>query len=156
MEEILFRETATLGIRRYPVSRHKLKRQAAEVDTPFGPVKGKLGWLDGRPPTFSPEYEDCAKVAREQNVPLRDVYNAAHAAYAQATPVQATPAPAPAKHEHGHGHDHCNRSGDRARGRRVPLGGASEARADRGDPHDPPGGVLRQAGAGHALGRQPL
>src|SRR5262245_25548425 len=31
MEEILFRETATLGIRRYPVSRHKLKRQAITV-----------------------------------------------------------------------------------------------------------------------------
>ncbi len=111
METILFRETTTLGIRRYEVGRHKLKRQAAEVETPFGTVKGKLGWLDGRPPTFSPEYEDCARVAREQNVPLRDVYNAAHAAYAQATPVaQPTPKPEPVKHEHshdhGHGHDH--------------------------------------------------
>ena len=86
MEEILFRETTTLGIRRYPVSRHKLKRQATEVETPFGPIKGKLGWLEGRPPTFSPEYDDCARVARDQGVPLRDVYQAAHAAYAQATP----------------------------------------------------------------------
>ena len=102
METILFRETTTLGIRRYEVGRHKLKRQAAEVETPFGTVKGKLGWLDGRPPTFSPEYEDCARVANAQGVPLREVYNAAHAAYAQATPVQA----APAKPEHGHGHSH--------------------------------------------------
>ena len=105
METILFRETTTLGIRRYEVGRHKLKRQAAEVTTPFGLVKGKLGWLDGRPPTFSPEYEDCARVANAQGVPLRDVYNAAHAAYAQATPIQAT-TPAPAEHEHGHSHDH--------------------------------------------------
>ena len=43
METILFRETTTLGIRRYEVGRHKLKRQAAEVETPFGTVKGKLG-----------------------------------------------------------------------------------------------------------------
>ena len=106
METILFRETTTLGIRRYEVGRHKLKRQAAEVSTPFGTVKGKLGWLDGRPPTFSPEYEDCARVANAQNVPLRDVYNAAHAAYAQATPVPVATAPVPAKHEHGHSHDH--------------------------------------------------
>ena len=84
---ILFRETTTLGIRRYEVGRHKLKRQAAEVQTPFGTVKGKLGWLDGRPPTFSPEYEDCARVAREHNAPLREVYQAAHSAYAQARPV---------------------------------------------------------------------
>ena len=81
MEEILFRETTTLGVRRYPVSRHKLKRQATEVETPFGPIRGKLGWLDGRPPTFSPEYDDCARVAAERGVALRDVYNAAHAAY---------------------------------------------------------------------------
>jgi pyridinium-3,5-bisthiocarboxylic acid mononucleotide nickel chelatase len=105
METILFRETTTLGIRRYEVGRHKLKRQAAEVSTPFGTVKGKLGWLDGRPPTFSPEYEDCARVAREQSVPLRDVYQAAHSAYAQVKPVVA-PDQVPHDHSHQHSHDH--------------------------------------------------
>ena len=110
LETILFRETTTLGIRRYEVGRHKLKRQAAEVSTPFGVVKGKLGWLDGRPPTFSPEYEDCAKVATAQGVPLREVYNAAHAAYAQATPVKDAPTPAAttATHDHDHGHGHTH------------------------------------------------
>jgi uncharacterized protein (TIGR00299 family) protein len=82
LEEILFRETATLGIRRYPVSRHKLKRQDIEVQTPFGAIRGKLGWLNDRPPTFSPEYDDCAQIASAQAVPLREVYDAAHAAYA--------------------------------------------------------------------------
>jgi hypothetical protein len=81
MEEILFRETTTLGVRRYPASRHKLRRQATEVSTKFGPVKGKLGWIEGRPPTFSPEHDDCARVAAEQGVALREVYDAAHAAY---------------------------------------------------------------------------
>jgi hypothetical protein len=106
LETILFRETTTLGIRRYPVSRHKLKRQAAEVETPFGVVKGKLGWLEGRPPTFSPEYEDCARVAREQSVPLRDVYQAAHAAYAQARPAEPVAAKPSAEHHHHHDHPH--------------------------------------------------
>src|SRR5947209_11258801 len=95
METILFRETTTLGIRRYEVSRHKLKREAALVETPFGTVKGKLGWLDGRPPTFSPEYDDCARVASACGVPLREVYQAAHAGYARSSPVQS---PAPASH----------------------------------------------------------
>jgi len=81
IEEILFRETTTLGVRRYPVSRHKLKRQATEVESAFGPIRGKLGWHDGRPPTFSPEHDDCARVAAERGVALREVYNAAHAAY---------------------------------------------------------------------------
>ncbi|MDX2036706.1 MAG: nickel pincer cofactor biosynthesis protein LarC [Isosphaeraceae bacterium] len=84
MEEILFRETTTLGVRRYPVSRHKLERRAVEVDTIHGKVKGKLGRFGTRPPTFSPEYEDCARVARERGVALREVYTAAHSAYAEA------------------------------------------------------------------------
>ena len=85
MEEILFRETTTLGVRRYPVSRHKLKRQATEVVTPLGTIRGKLGWIEGRPPTFSPEHDDCARIAAAQGVPLREVYEAAHAAYARTT-----------------------------------------------------------------------
>lgn len=81
LEEILFRETTTFGIRRYPVSRHKLNRKPCTVTTPWGPVLGKLGWLEGRPPVFSPEYEDCARVARQQGVPLREVYAQAQRAY---------------------------------------------------------------------------
>src|SRR5262249_44373405 len=82
LEAILFRETTTLGVRRYPVSRHKLHRRPCTVNTPWGPVQGKLGWLEGRPPVFSPEYEDCARIAREHRVPLREVYLRAQQAYA--------------------------------------------------------------------------
>jgi uncharacterized protein (TIGR00299 family) protein len=83
LEAVLFRETATLGVRRYPVSRHKLKRQALDVETPFGPVRGKLGWLENRVPAFSPEFDDCARIATAQSVPLREVYEAAQLAYSQ-------------------------------------------------------------------------
>jgi uncharacterized protein (TIGR00299 family) protein len=81
LEDLLFRETATLGIRRYPVSRHKLKRQSIVVDTPLGPIRGKLGWLGERPPAFSPEYDDCVRIAATRAIPLREVYDAAHSAY---------------------------------------------------------------------------
>jgi uncharacterized protein (TIGR00299 family) protein len=74
LEAILFRETATLGVRRYPVQRSKLRREAVTVQTPWGPVKGKRGWREGGPEVFSPEYEDCARVARQHGVPLREVY----------------------------------------------------------------------------------
>lgn len=83
LEEILFRETTTLGVRRYPVSRHKLNRKGVEVVTDFGPVRGKLGWMENRPATFSPEYDDCARIASEKGIPLREVFDAAHAAYAR-------------------------------------------------------------------------
>ena len=104
LEEVLFRETTTLGVHRYAVSRHKLRRQASEVATPFGTVKGKLGWLDGRPPTFSPEYEDCARIASARNVPLRDVYDAAHAAYRESSPARVEEKDDAHAHEHPHTH----------------------------------------------------
>jgi pyridinium-3,5-bisthiocarboxylic acid mononucleotide nickel chelatase len=92
LEDLLFRETATLGIRRYPVSRHKLKRQPIEVETPIGPIRGKLGWLGDRPPTFSPEFDDCARIAAAQAIPLREIYDAAHAAYARKSLASSTAA----------------------------------------------------------------
>lgn len=81
LEDILFRETATFGIRRQLVERHKLQRRACTVATSWGPVQGKLGWREGRPPVFTPEYEDCARIARQQSVPLRDVYAAVRRAH---------------------------------------------------------------------------
>jgi uncharacterized protein (TIGR00299 family) protein len=75
LEDILFRETTTLGIRRYLAQRHKLNRRPHTVSTPWGPIQGKLAWRDGQPPVFSPEYEDCARIAREHNIPLREVFN---------------------------------------------------------------------------------
>lgn len=85
VEEVIFRETTTLGVRRYPAARHKLHRKEHTVQTPWGPVRGKLGWREGRPPIFSPEYDDCARVARARQVPLHEVFAAAQGAYKSAT-----------------------------------------------------------------------
>ncbi len=100
MEEILFRETTTLGVRRYQVSRHKLRRKPAEVSTKFGPIQGKLGWIEGRPPAFSPEHDDCARVAKEHGVALREVHDAAHAAYREQNVATVEP------ETHAHSHPH--------------------------------------------------
>jgi len=81
LEAILFRETGTFGIRRYPVRRRKLRREVRTVETPWGPVRGKRGWRDGQPAVFTPEYEDCARVARLHNVALREVYTMVRRAY---------------------------------------------------------------------------
>jgi len=74
LEDILFRETTTLGIRRCRMERHKLNRRAYTVSTHWGPIQGKLAWREGEPPVFSPEYEDCARIAREHKIALRDVF----------------------------------------------------------------------------------
>ncbi|MBL9094867.1 MAG: nickel pincer cofactor biosynthesis protein LarC [Planctomycetaceae bacterium] len=81
IEKTLFRETGTLGVRRWPVSRHKMERKAHSVETQWGPIEGKLGWVAGQEPSFAPEFEACRKVAEAQSVALKDVYEAAHRAF---------------------------------------------------------------------------
>jgi uncharacterized protein (TIGR00299 family) protein len=77
LETIIFRETATLGIRRHAAQRTKLRREILTVETPCGPVRVKRGWRNGETVVFAPEYEDCARLAREHGVALREVFEAA-------------------------------------------------------------------------------
>lgn len=81
MEKILFKETSTLGVRRWPVSRHKLERKAHTLETEYGPIEGKLGWVAGGEPSFSPEFESCSRVATERGIPLKVIYEAAQRAF---------------------------------------------------------------------------
>lgn len=89
LEDILFRETTTFGVRRCRMARHKLHRQACTVDTPWGPVAGKLGWRAGGEAFFSPEYEDCKRVAQAAGLALRLVYLHAQNAYLHRPPAGA-------------------------------------------------------------------
>jgi pyridinium-3,5-bisthiocarboxylic acid mononucleotide nickel chelatase len=75
LETILFAETATFGIRKRIVERVKMARSAMTVPTPWGPVMAKQGMIHGLT-VVTPEYEDCARVARLSNIPLRTVYDA--------------------------------------------------------------------------------
>ena len=79
-ERIIFAETTTFGIRRHSVERTKLRRRIEEVQTPFGPVRMKVGERPGII-TASPEYEDCRKAATLHGVPLREVMSAARDAW---------------------------------------------------------------------------
>lgn len=82
LAELLFRETTTLGIRSYTVRRRALERAQEKVETPWGAVAVKVARLDGEVLNAAPEYEDCARVARERGVPLKQVLAAAQAAFA--------------------------------------------------------------------------
>ena len=81
VEAMLFRETTTLGVRRWPLERHVLERQAHTVSTPWGDVEGKIGWHGDGAARFAPEFEACRRIALEKNVPLRDVHEAAQKAF---------------------------------------------------------------------------
>jgi uncharacterized protein (TIGR00299 family) protein len=81
VEAILFRETTTLGVRRWQVERRKLRRETREVETPWGRVEGVVAWLDATNARFSPEFESCRRVAEAQGLPLKTVYDAAQSAF---------------------------------------------------------------------------
>ncbi len=74
-EQILFRETTTLGIRYRLQERKILFREICEVETEYGKARVKIAWRDGFC-TVQPEYEDCAILARSHNIPLIRVQEA--------------------------------------------------------------------------------
>jgi len=81
LSKIIFHETTTIGIRRHAVDRTTLERQFIEVETKYGKVKIKVSKLDDEVVNAAPEYEDCARIAREADVPLKQVQAAAMKSY---------------------------------------------------------------------------
>jgi uncharacterized protein (TIGR00299 family) protein len=77
IRQILFREAGTLGIRATTVDKQALEREWVDVATRHGAVRVKIGRFEGNAITVAPEFEDCARVAREAGVPARDVYEEA-------------------------------------------------------------------------------
>ena len=74
---IILRETSAFGVRMHDCRRIKLVRDIVSVETPFGSIRIKRGWLDGELVQSSPEFEDCRIAADQSGVPIRVVYQAA-------------------------------------------------------------------------------
>ena len=74
MVEIMLRETSTLGVRVRPVTRHEAEREELRFESSLGPAAVKVKRLPGHPPSVAPEYEACARIARERGLPLQEVY----------------------------------------------------------------------------------
>ena len=75
VELVFFNQTTTFGIRKYKVARTVLTREFKEIDSQFGKIKIKIGKYNGDIKSFSPEYEDCKRIAEERGVPLKQVYS---------------------------------------------------------------------------------
>lgn len=84
LEAIVFRETGTFGIRRSPRERHIRTRSIDSISTPLGVVRFKTGSVGGRT-IRTPEYDDCARLAREAGTPLREVMRMVQASLESAT-----------------------------------------------------------------------
>ena len=76
MEEIIFNETTTIGIRRYKVERTILKRHEAKAKTAYGEVELKICEKNGTVYRY-PEYESVKKLCEAAGVPFKVVYQAA-------------------------------------------------------------------------------
>lgn len=86
IERIIFQETNTLGIRRWPASRTVLNREATTVSTKWGSVPGKKIIAPDGTVRFSPEYDACAEIARCEQLPVRAVIEHATQSFSQSSP----------------------------------------------------------------------
>ncbi|MFA7237898.1 MAG: nickel insertion protein [Phycisphaeraceae bacterium] len=77
MARLMIELTGTFGVRFRGWNRVVLDRRHETVTTPFGPVRVKIGSLDGREVVCKVEFDDAAKAAAKHGVPARTVIDAA-------------------------------------------------------------------------------
>jgi uncharacterized protein (DUF111 family) len=75
VEEVVFQETTTLGIRYLRAECHRLGREFIKVATRWGDMTVKAGFHQGRMVQFAPEFAECESVAKTNGVPLKKVYD---------------------------------------------------------------------------------
>ena len=72
--DLILRESTTIGVRILPIQRHRTARRIETVDSPWGPVRIKVA-LDGdKIVNRAPEYDDCQRIAREHQLPLKEIF----------------------------------------------------------------------------------
>ncbi|MHC4499974.1 MAG: nickel pincer cofactor biosynthesis protein LarC [Planctomycetota bacterium] len=85
VEQVLFEQGITLGVRKQIMQRSKLRRELVTVETEFGQIRIKTGLLKGKIVCAKAEFADCVSASEKHNVPVRAVSEAALAAYKKAT-----------------------------------------------------------------------
>lgn len=73
LQDIIFRETTTIGMRYRYEYRTELKRELIELDTKYGKIKAQKVISNGQPYVY-PEYESIKEIALENNIPLKELY----------------------------------------------------------------------------------
>ena len=78
---MLFRETTTLGVRFSEMDRERLEREIRSVETPLGAVRFKVARRDGQVVNAAPEFDDCAALAPQHGLSIKQVQAIATKAY---------------------------------------------------------------------------
>lgn len=77
MEDIIFKETTTIGIRRVRMERTVLERREETRRTSYGEVAVKVCTHNGEEYVY-PEYESAKKLAKNTGVPLKEIFKDIH------------------------------------------------------------------------------
>ena len=80
---MLFTDTTTIGVRYQEMSRECLDREIVTVETRLGAIRFKVASRKGQVLNASPEFDDCARIAAERSLPLKEVQAVAMAAWMQ-------------------------------------------------------------------------
>lgn len=78
---VMMRESTSIGVRSYEVSRQELERGFTQVETPYGCVELKVARGERGVINVAPEYESCRAVADAHDLPLKVVYAVALSHY---------------------------------------------------------------------------
>lgn len=73
LQNIIFEETTTIGIRYSIMERTILPRETRTLPTPWGEVLAKVCTLNGKEQLY-PEYESVAQLSREKEIPFTEIY----------------------------------------------------------------------------------
>ena len=73
LQNIIFKETTTIGIRYRQESRTELQRENIEIDTKYGKMKAKKVTNNGEEYIY-PEYESLKEIAEKNNIPIKELY----------------------------------------------------------------------------------
>lgn len=76
--QILLAETTTFGVRINSADRVILNRDNIQINTEWGPVRAKRGYLNGVLIKTVPEYDDCKNLAEKNGIPLQTVFQDAY------------------------------------------------------------------------------
>ncbi|OGD16660.1 TIGR00299 family protein [Candidatus Atribacteria bacterium RBG_19FT_COMBO_35_14] len=75
--EVLFSESTTLGVRIREIKRLRLAQQNIIAETKYGKIRVKVGIFKGEIKNIAPEFEDCKKMTKQHQVPLKEIYEEA-------------------------------------------------------------------------------
>lgn len=75
LKNIIFTESTSLGIRTFPFRKDTLARKFEVIKTIYGDVTVKRSFYNEKEVSFKPEYDECKRIASENGIPLKEVYN---------------------------------------------------------------------------------